>query len=227
MFDRLCSVVRCFGGLEGPRRRQLVDALCSSLTCLNAWIDRLMATPADSEERQALGDYRSAFKAYLFFLQWVAREAGREAVAEAASTAAATAPAAGRGRKKKAADDLGWDWPTQFARVMKAAARALNTDLWALFRPARPDQATLVKLVQLAAAALETPAAAKDEELAAGAAHVLATAAIKYQQLEPVAGALVDALNRFEHTPPLVAELLRYSVAQYDDGRLVSLALRS
>ena len=222
-FDQLCSVIRCFELLQGPKRRQLLDALCSSLTCLNAWIDRLMATPADSEDREALVDYRSAFKAYLFFLQWVAKIAGKEAMV--ASTASVVAPAAagGRGRgKKKGVDDGTWDWPTQFAKVMKAVGRALNTDLWALFRPNRPDQNTLVKLIQLAAAALENPAAAKDEELAGGAAHVLAVTAIKYQQLDAVAGALVDALNRFEHTPPLVAELLRYSVAQFDDGRLVS-----
>lgn len=181
-----------------------------------------MATPADSEERESLVDYRSAFKAYLFFLQWVAKIAGREDLAASSANAAATAAAGGRGRgRKKAADDGTWDWPVQFAKVMKAVGRALNTDLWALFRPNRPDQNTLVMLIQLAGAALETPSAAKDEELAGGAAHVLAVTAIKYQQLDAVTGALVDALNRFEHTPPLVAELLRYSVAQFDDGRLV------
>lgn len=70
--------------------------------------------------------------------------------------------------------------------------------------------------------ALEQPTAAKQEELAGGAAHVLAVCALQYGQLEQVASSLVDALNKFEHTPPLVAELLRYSVAQWDDGRLVS-----
>ncbi len=220
-FDQLCSVVRCFDLLEGPKRRQLVDALCSSLTCLNAWIDRLMATPSDSSERDAMIDYRSAFKAYLFFLQWIAKLASREALTAATNANAAAAPAKGRGRKK-AVDDGSWDWPVQFTKVMKAVGRALNTDLWALFRPNRPDQNTLVKLIQLAGAALENPAAAKDEELAGGAAHVLAVTAIKYQQLDAVAATLVDALNRFEHTPPLVAELLRYSVAQWDDGRLAA-----
>ena len=219
-FDQLCSVVRCFDLLEGPKRRQLLDALCSSLTCLNAWIDRLMATPSDSAERDAMIDYRSAFKAYLFFLQWTAKIAGREATTAATNANAAAAAPKARSRKK-AVDDGSWDWPVQFAKVMKAVGRALNTDLWALFRPNRPDQNTLVKLIQLAGAALENPAAAKDEELAGGAAHVLAVTAIKYQQLDAVAATLVDALNRFEHTPPLVAELLRYSVAQWDDGRLV------
>lgn len=220
-FDQLCSVVRCFDLLEGPKRRQLLDALCSSLTCLNAWIDRLITTPTDSSDRDAMIDYRSAFKVYLFFLQWIAKLAGREALAAATNANAAAAPTKARSRNK-AVDDGSWDWPIQFTKVMKAVGRALNTDLWALFRPNRPDQNTLVKLIQLAGAALENPAAAKDEELAGGAAHVLAVTAIKYQQLDAVSATLVDALNRFEHTPPLVAELLRYSVAQWDDGRLAA-----
>lgn len=181
-----------------------------------------MANPADSQDRDLLQDYRSAFKAYLFFLQWVAKSSTQEAATNAANVNAAAAPA-GNGRKKKSAANKAdeWDWAAQFAKVMKAVGRALNTDLWALFRPNRPDQNTLVKLIQLAAAAIENPAAAKDEELAGGAAHVLAVTALKYQQLDAVAGALIDALNKYEHTPPLVAELLRYSVAQWDDGRLV------
>lgn len=128
----------------------------------------------------------------------------------------------GRGRKKPAADFEDWDWNSQFPKAIKAVAQSLNTDLWALFRPNRPDENVLVKLMQLSVAALENPGAAKNEELAAGAAHVLAACALKYQQLESVASALVDVLNRHEHSPPLVAELLRYSVAQFDDGRLAA-----
>lgn len=219
-FDQLCSVVRCFEMLEGGRRRQLLDALCSSLTCLNAWIDKLFSAPADSQDRDVVAEYRGAFKAYLFFLHWVAKISAREA--REASVTASTSTAGGRGRgRKKAADDGTWDWPSQFAKVMKAVAQALNTDLWALFRPNRPEEGVLVNLIQLASSALETPAAAKDEELSAGAAHVLAVTALKYQQMDAVAAALVDSLNKYEHTPALVAELLRYSIAQWDDGRLV------
>jgi hypothetical protein len=223
-FDALASVVRVFDLLAPRRRRQLLDALCSSLTCLNAWIDRLLAEPAEAQDRDALNQYRNAFKAYLFFLHWAAAAAAREGRDAAAS--AAPAPARARGgaaaARKRAADDGTWDWPAQHAKVMKAVGASLNVDLWALFRPHRPDEGLLVKLMQLAGGALESPAAAKDEELAGGAAHVLAACALKYGQLESVASALVDALAKHEHTPPLVAELLRFSVAHYDDGRLAA-----
>lgn len=189
-----------------------------------AWIDRVLANPADSLDRESLGGYRSAFKAYLFYLQWISKIAGQEAREAAASaTVSLTGAGTGKGRgKKKAADESVWDWPSQYARVMNAVGQSLNTDLWALFRPNRPDQTVLLKLIQLATAALGLPDAAKDEELAGGAAHILAVTAIKYQQLDSVAAALVDALNGHEHTPPLVAELLRYSMAQWDDGRLAA-----
>lgn len=39
--------------------------------------------------------------------------------------------------------------------------------------------------------------------------------------------ALVDLVSKQEHTPAPVAELLRYSIATYDDGRLVGTAARA
>lgn len=36
-----------------------------------------------------------------------------------------------------------------------------------------------------------------------------------------VSAALAELLNKYERTPELVAELLRYSVATWDDARLV------
>lgn len=70
--------------------------------------------------------------------------------------------------------------------------------------------------------ALESPLAAKDEVLAGHAAHVFAVAALRYEQLEVVASTLVELLAKHEHTPELVAELLRYSAdATWGDARLV------
>ena len=137
-FDQLCSLLRAWGRLDGPQRRQLVDSLTSSLTCLTAWIDRLLAGPPDAVDREALITHRSAFKAYLFFLQWLAEVAAREArEAEAASetasaATASTSTATGRGRggrgKKAAAAGAGgvagWDWSgQQFPKIVKNAAQ--------------------------------------------------------------------------------------------------------
>ena len=304
-FDQLCSLLAAFPLVDGPKRRQLIDSLCSSLACLNAWIDKLLAQPAEPE---TVRQHRSAFKAYLFFLSWVCTLAGRESreAAAAAQSAAAVSSQAGagggRGRKKKAAAVEamgGWDWEAQHPKVLKAVATALNTDLWALFRPSQPEESLMLQVTRLvrrgsglggadgrqlgrlggcldapaagdscstvhapacsskacqapigrarpcstrphsappasprrhcshlhptqAAAALELPACAKSQELAGQAAHVLVVAALKYNQLEGVSTALVDLLNKHEHTPAPVAELLRYSIAQYDDARLAS-----
>lgn len=156
-FDQLCSLVAAFGRVQGAQRRQLIDSLCSSLTCLNAWADKLLATPADSLDPDSVRQHRSAFKAYVFFLAWISSVAGRESREAAATSAPATSGAAssqagGRGRKKKAAagGELGaWDWSALFPRVVKAVAQSLNTDLWALFRPSAPDEAVLMKAMQL------------------------------------------------------------------------------
>ena len=158
-FDQLCSLAAVFGRVAGPKRRQLIDSLCSSLTCLNAWIDKLLATPVDQQDPEAVRQHRSAFKAYNFFLAWISGQAGREArdaaAAAPAPSGASQAPSGrGGGRKKKAAADgegllAGWDWATQFPKVVKAVAQAMNTDLWALHRPSAPEEAMLIKATQL------------------------------------------------------------------------------
>lgn len=155
-FDQLCSLVAAWGRIEGPKRRQLIDSLCSSLTCLNAWIDKLLAQPADALNPDSVRQHRSAYKAYIFFLAWISGAAGREAAAAAAEPTASNASQAapsGRGRRKKAADAdgamAGWDWGAQFPKVVKAVGQAMNTDLWALFRPGGPEEAMLMKATQL------------------------------------------------------------------------------
>lgn len=155
-FDQLCSLAAVFGRVAGPKRRQLIDSLCSSLTCLNAWIDKLLATPADQQDPEAVRQHRSAFKAYIFFLAWISGQAAREArdAAAAAPAPSASQAPSGRGRKKKAAADgdgllAGWDWAAQFPKVVKAVAQAMNTDLWALHRPSAPEEAMLIKATQL------------------------------------------------------------------------------
>lgn len=215
-FDRLCSIARRFEDLpHHGHRSSLLDALCSSFACLVARIDKDLAS---CEEEAIVSQYRSAFKAYIFFLQWVSSKCikeSRQAVSE--SLPAATK---GRGKKKISANE--WDWPLQFSKIVKVAGQALSIDLWTLFRPSRPDQTMLLKLIQLCSAALAMPEAVKDEELAGCAGHALAALAITYRQMDQVVAALVDAINSYEHTPALVADILRHSVAHWDDTTLAT-----
>lgn len=157
-FDQLCSLVAAWPRVEGPKRRQLIDSLCSSLTCLNAWIDKLLAAPSDAQNADSVRQHRSAYKAYLFFLAWISGVAGREAATAApggsgeAASQLSQAVGGGRGRKKKVVASggvAGWDWGATFPKVVKAVAQAHNTDLWALFRPSGPEEAMLIKAIQL------------------------------------------------------------------------------
>jgi len=225
-FDQLVGLLRCWELIEGSKRRQLVDSLCSSLTCLNAWIDKLLSQPPDSVDKDSVVTHRSSFKAYIFFLQWLSSISSREAregqMASSMSAATSTSSGRGSGRKKKSASEAaGWDWSSQLPKVMKSVSQAMSADLWALFRPARPDDAILARVTQLAAAAFAEPGSAKDPELAASASTVLAVCALRYGQMESVTSTMVELINVYEHTPPLVAELLRHSVTTFNDGRLV------
>ncbi len=69
---------------------------------------------------------------------------------------------------------------------------------------------------------LESAAAMKSKTSRDGAFAVLSACALKYGQLEAVAGAAVGALARNEHMAAALAELAEYSQAKYDDARLVS-----
>ena len=69
---------------------------------------------------------------------------------------------------------------------------------------------------------LDSPAGMKDRAARESICMILASAALKYRQLESVAAALVDRLNKHEHMAGLCAELAQYAVIKYDDAQLVS-----
>lgn len=150
-----------------------------------------------------------------------AREAREGQMASSMSAATSTSGRGGGRKKKSASEAAGWDWSSQLPKVMKSVSQAMSADLWALFRPSRPDDAILARVALLAAAAFAEPGSAKDPELAASASTVLAVCALRYGQMESVTSTMVELINVYEHTPPLVAELLRHSVSTFNDGRLV------
>lgn len=217
-FDLLAHVVKRWPSLPAQTRVQLVDAMATSMVCLSAWIDNVLSLPLDCEERNVLVHYRSAFKVYVFFMQWISRLAMREATSVPASGAAAMG---GKGRGKKRSQQEGWSWAEQAVKIVKSVGQMASVDLWAVFRPARPDDSVLVSLTQLSVNCLSFPGCEKDGELVKHAGHVFGLMALKYQHLDSVSAALVDLITQFEHTPAAIAEIVRYSVAEWDDVRLV------
>ncbi|WPT11640.1 Condensin complex subunit 1 [Picochlorum sp. SENEW3] len=220
-FDVLATIIKEWHVLPGKARVQLLDALTTSIVCLSAWMDGVLSSPDDSEDRSLLGEYRSAYKVYIFLAQWIAKVSSREAMATSMNASALEAGKKGGGRRKKKDGD--WDWQEQSGKLLKSVARCMALDLWKVFRPARPDDAVLVSLIQLSTNCLSC---AKDAEAVRHAGQILGLTGLRYQQLDAVSAAMVDLLSQYEHTPAMVAEMLRYSVSEWDDGRLAAAVIQ-
>lgn len=223
-FDVLATIIKEWHVLPGKARVQLLDALTTSIVCLSAWMDGVLSSPDDSEDRSLLGEYRSAYKVYIFLSQWIAKVSSREAMATSMNASALEAGKKGGGRRKKKDGD--WDWQEQSGKLLKSVARCMALDLWKVFRPARPDDAVLVSLIQLSTSCLSCAACAKDAEAVRHAGQILGLTGLRYQQLDAVSAAMVDLLNQYEHSPAMVAEMLRYSVSEWDDGRLAAAVIQ-
>ena len=68
---------------------------------------------------------------------------------------------------------------------------------------------------------LESAQAMKSKSARDGAFAILTACALRYNQLEAVAGAAIAALTRNEHLASVLAELAAFGEAKYHDERLV------
>ena len=73
---------------------------------------------------------------------------------------------------------------------------------------------------------LESAQAMKSKSARDGAFAILTACALRYNQLEAVAGAAVAALTRNEHLASVLAELAAFCEAKYHDERLVCILTR-
>lgn len=223
-FDVLATIVREWHVLPGQSRTQFLDALSTSMVCLSAWMDSIINSPEGSDDRSLLGEYRSAYKIYIFMARWIAKVSSREAVAVATKMNQSESSQV-QGRKKKKSEG-GWDWSEQSVKLLKSVARCMALDLWKVFRPARPDDAVLVSLIQISSDCLSCSSCAKSADAVSHGGQILGLTALRYQQVDAVAAAMVDLLNQYEHTPSVIAEMLRYSIAEWDDGRLAAAVIQ-
>ena len=167
----------------------------------------------------------SRYKIYIFVAQWIAKLSSREAAMGGTLTGGLSSEKPKRG-KKKSGNSAHFDWPEQATKLLKSVGRCMALDLWKVFRPNRPDDAVLVSLIQLATNCLSLPSCARDADSVLHGAQILGLTALRYQKVDEVAAAMVDLLNQYEHTPVMVAEMLRYSVAEWDDGRLAAMVIQ-
>lgn len=145
-FDGLVNVIRVFDELPSTWQEALWDGLASSLICLAGQADRLAAS--QSTEADLFLACRNALRVHLFFLSWLVSRVLRspDAGAGAASTARG---AAGVKRTVDGSAPAGpAAAPAALQKAVKAAAACATTDLWAVFRPASPDDAFLLLLAK-------------------------------------------------------------------------------
>lgn len=70
--------------------------------------------------------------------------------------------------------------------------------------------------------ALDSTAGAKSKDVRDSASRILGYAAAQLQQVEAIAGCLVDGLNRSEALAAAAAEVAQLACARFGDDRLVS-----
>lgn len=68
---------------------------------------------------------------------------------------------------------------------------------------------------------LGSPTALRSKVVREAAFRLLAAMALRYQQLDVVAGALVDLLSKHDHLPSVLAELAEFAAQQHGNGQLV------
>ena len=72
---------------------------------------------------------------------------------------------------------------------------------------------------------LDSAAGVKDRAARDNICMMLASAALRYRQLDSVAAALVGLLNKHEHMAGLCAELAQYAAVKCDNAQLVRWSL--
>ncbi|CAL5220968.1 g3074 [Coccomyxa viridis] len=248
LFDKLYSIIRGFKHVSSISRKRLVDGLCSNLSVLGLSIGALVSVqePDDPAEHEAsAASHRSALKAYAFFLSWLTALAEEEAQTAVPDPSAAAGRGKGRKKATGAQAVLQWDWDSQRDKVGRSLAVVTDIDLWKLYRP-KPIEESLLQTCSKTAGSscsllprqasmtdfcaaystakaqllLESAQAMKSKAARDGAFATLAACALRYGQLEAVAGASIAALTRNEHLAGVLAELAEFCEAKYHDERL-------
>ncbi|KAK9836505.1 hypothetical protein WJX74_001907 [Apatococcus lobatus] len=234
VLDGVFSLLRVFPRLPGLARARLLDGLAMNMSYLCKSVTALLTSSSqpDDYEHMALA-HRSALKAYMFFLHWIATQAKLDDQQQAAQDASAGLPPTGRGRsRKKGASGAGserllqWDWPSQAERLLRGAACMADVDLNGLFRPQDPDDRLLQLWMQLGLLMLEQPFAAKGAGIKEAVARMLSSAAATHGHMEVVVGGLSSLLGKHDHMGPLAAELAALSQNSCCDDALAVELLR-
>lgn len=223
------NVMTCssFLSLDGNARTLLVDCLCSNFSVLNASIATLLNASkhgnSNSEVHESLRAHKNALKLYVFFLEWIFGQSETEYKTMSAATSST-----GRSKAKTTKSVAGWDWDFHREKIVRPIGAAVDLDLKLLFMPTyKPDEDLLQLFCRLTFTALSSTQAIKSRELKQHLCSLVGATALKYGQLEGMSNGLVDLLNKHEHVPVIISEIVADASRRYDDSRLAETVLRT
>ncbi|KVI12133.1 hypothetical protein Ccrd_009460 [Cynara cardunculus var. scolymus] len=225
VFDRIYSLIKCFGDLTPGCKVNLVESLRSNFSVLLPNIDSLFRVPAsptsDGSEcndgglpttLDRINSHRNAFKIYTFFLIHVV-------LSQDSNTASTnTTKALPSSRKKHPANS--WNWEAQRGRILNLIANSLEINLSLLFGSSDPDENYLSFIVRNALSMFENAVLLKDSDAKAALCRVIGTCATKYHYLAQTCASILHLLHKHDFVVIHLADAVAWAEKKYSDGSL-------
>ncbi|MFS7943327.1 putative armadillo-like helical, condensin complex subunit 1 [Helianthus anomalus] len=222
VFDRIYSLVKCFGDLTPGSKLNIVESLRSNFSVLLPNIDSLFRAPASPASGSGCGDgggmldrvnsHRNAFKIYTFFLIHVVLSQ------EAAGGSSNATKALPSGRKKHPASS--WNWEAQRGRILILIANSLEINLSLLFGSSDPDENYLSFVVGNSLSMFENPTLLKDADAKEALCRIIGTCATKYHYLAQSCASILHLLHKHDFVVIHLADAVAWAEKKYSDGSL-------
>ncbi|KAJ9548071.1 hypothetical protein OSB04_020614 [Centaurea solstitialis] len=227
VFDRIYSLVKCFGELTPGCKVNLVESLRSNFSVLLPNIDslfRVPTSPSSSDGRECsdggvptaldrVNSHRNAFKIYTFFLIHVV--VSQEDHNTASSNTTKALPSS---RKKHLVSS--WNWEAQRGRILNLIANSLEINVSLLFGSSDPDENYLSFVVRNALSMFENPVLLKDSDAKEALCRVIGTCATKYHYLAQSCASSLHLLHKHDFVVTHLADAVAWAEKKYSDGSL-------
>ncbi|CAH1432213.1 unnamed protein product [Lactuca virosa] len=223
LFDRIYSLVKCFGDLTPGCKLNIVESLRSNFSVLLPNIDSLFRVPASptSEGRDSddggrvldrVNSHRNAFKIYTFFLIHVVL------AQESNSASSNTTKVLPSNRKKHLSSS--WNWEAQRGRILSLIANSLEINLSSLFGSSDPDENYLSFVVRNALSMFENATLLKDSDAKEALCRMIGTCATKYHYLAQSCASILHILHKHDFVVLHLADAVAWAEKKYSDGSL-------
>mmetsp|Transcript_31847 Transcript_31847/g.62206 ORF Transcript_31847/g.62206 Transcript_31847/m.62206 type:complete len:1467 (-) Transcript_31847:249-4649(-) len=215
-FDSLYSVT-CgskLNELNGKAVQKMTEALTHGLSNLLRSLSKVNSTSDDAKE------YRNAVKMYCFLLTSIVNE-----MEQNVKTNLNINGKKKTARKSKDEDDNDanvWDWSNFKERVVTALLEVLETPaVFQLWPVASPEKDFGSMLFTSACTLLETKEnfSRGNSDLSDAVFRIFSLCVANFDMTDRGSSSIMHLLHNFEHTPPVLANLLAVSVNGYNNGK--------